>query len=128
MKFEAIFRSFTTNCNKPKLYKGYQLVAVDGSDVLTPNNINDEDSICHNQFDKTYNLYHLNALYDLNSNVYLDAVIQKKKHSNEHKAFVDMIDRFESTNKTIFIADRGYESFNNMAHIQENKLMKQKNY
>lgn len=118
--FEKIFRSFTSKCNKTKLYKGYQLVAVDGSDIQTPHNTDDEDSLCHNEFPGTYNLYHLNALYDLNSNVYLDAIVQKKNYSNEHKAFVDMVDRFDYSNKTIFIADRGYESFNNMAHVQEN--------
>ena len=32
--------------------------------------------------------------------------------------FCDMVDRYDSAIPTIFIADRGYESYNNMAHVQ----------
>lgn len=37
---------------------------------------------------------------------------------NEHRALQKMIDR-SSITKALVIADRGYESYNNMAHIQE---------
>ena len=38
---------------------------------------------------------------------------------NEYKALVSMIERSESIGGVIVIADRGYESFNNIAHFQE---------
>lgn len=38
---------------------------------------------------------------------------------NEHKALVSMIDDSTIPDKVILIADRGYESFNNIAHCQE---------
>lgn len=38
---------------------------------------------------------------------------------NEHKALVNMIDRSDISDKVIVIADRGYESFNNIAHFQK---------
>lgn len=38
---------------------------------------------------------------------------------NEHKALVSMIEKSEILGKVIVIADRGYESFNNIAHFQE---------
>lgn len=38
---------------------------------------------------------------------------------NEHKAFVSMINDSSISDRVIFIADRGYESFNNIAHCQE---------
>lgn len=60
----------------------------------------------------------MNALYDLNQYIYSDAIIQKKREHNEHKALVDMVDRSDIS-KALVIADRGYESYNNMAHIQE---------
>ena len=41
---------------------------------------------------------------------------------NEHKALVSMIDDSAISDKVILIADRGYESFNNIAHYQEKKL------
>ena len=48
----------------------------------------------------------------------LDAVVQKSRKWNEHCAFCDMVDRYDSAIPTVFIADRGYESYNNMAHVQ----------
>lgn len=62
---------------------------------------------------------HLDALYDLLQHVYVDASVQSKIGMNEYKALVTMIDRSDISNKVIFIADRGYESFNNIAHCQE---------
>ena len=116
--FYQLFRDFTEANQKDKLFLGYRLLAVDGSNIYTPKNKYDIDSLSKNQ-NSTFNLYHLNALYDLCSCTYLDAVIQKYRHLNEHKAFVDMVDRCNSYKPAIFTLDRGYESYNNMAHVQE---------
>ncbi len=67
---------------------------------------------------KPYNLLHLNALYDLKSHIYTDAIIQGKFDTNEHSALQEMVDKSDIP-KALVIADRGYESYNNMAHIQE---------
>lgn len=117
--FEEIFKQFTNFMNTVKLYEGYRLLAVDGSDIHTPTNPNDYDSYCKVHNHSPYNLYHLNALYDLCSHTYLDAVVQKRRKWNEHRALCDMVDRYESSIPSIFIADRGYESYNNLAHIQQ---------
>lgn len=50
--------------------------------------------------------------------IYLDAILQKRKSWNESKALTDMVDRSD-TEKALLLADRGYESYNNLAHIQE---------
>lgn len=42
----------------------YCLLAVDGSDICTPKNSADLDSLSRNQ-NSSFNLYRLNALYDL---------------------------------------------------------------
>ena len=47
-----------------------------------------------------------------------DVVLNHKGHLNEHNALQEMIDR-SFIPKALVIADRGYESYNNMAHIQE---------
>ena len=60
----------------------------------------------------------MNALYNLDKHIYVDAIIQNRRDWNEHEAFVSMVDRSEIP-KALVIADRGYESYNNMAHIQE---------
>lgn len=45
-------------------------------------------------------------------------IIQGKLNTNEHSALQEMVDNSKIP-KALVIADRGYESFNNMAHIQE---------
>lgn len=117
--FKDIFRKFTNEMSIEKLYEGYRLLAVDGSDLITPTNREDVESLFQVNNNSPYNLYHLNTLYDLNSNVYLDAIVQKRREENEHKALCDMVDRYSCDTPTIFIADRGYEAYNNLAHIQQ---------
>ena len=117
--FEAIFLQFTNRVKRMKLFDGYRLLAVDGSDIRTPVNPDDPDSYYKQNGSHPYSLYHLNALYDLCTHTYLDAVIQKRRISNEHRALCDMVDRYDSSVPSVFIADRGYESYNNLAHIQQ---------
>ena len=117
--FEDIFKQFTNRINAVKLFEGYRLLAVDGSDIHTPVISDDPDSYFKQGDSKAYSLYHLNALYDLCSHTYLDAVVQKRRSANEHRALCDMVDRYVSSIPSIFIADRGYESYNNLAHIQQ---------
>ena len=54
----------------------------------------------------------------IRDSVYTDAIIQAAKSQNEHGALNEMVDRSEIP-KALVIADRGYESYNDMAHIQE---------
>ena len=118
--FETLFHKFTDSFPQQKLYRGYRLLAVDGSDLHTPTNTQEES--CYypgTNGQKPYNLMHLNAMYDLLNNIYVDAVIQGSREGNENRAFVSMVDRDTSPLSTIYIADRGYESYNNLAHIQE---------
>lgn len=64
---------------------------------------------------------HLNAFYDLERHTYTDAIIQPVHKKNEFCAFCDFVDRHEvfSGTKNIYIGDRGYCSYNNMAHVIE---------
>ena len=115
---EYLFQEFTNRCQKPKLYKGYRLLAADGSDLQFTANPNDPLSYFPGvNGQKPYSFLHLNALYDLNSNLYLDAVVQKRRAANENAALVSMIDRSEIHEPVIITADRGYESYNTLEHI-----------
>ena len=117
--FETIFKSFSTDISLETNDDALRILAVDGSDIQIATNPDDTDSyITGSNGQKSYNLLHLNVLYDLNQHTYSDAIIQKKRELNEHKAFVDMVD-CSTISKALVIADRGYESYNNMAHIQE---------
>ena len=116
--FESIFKSFSQNISKD-FNKDMRILAVDGSDIHIATNPDDKDSYFPRKNGANpYNLLHLNALYDLKNGIYQDAILQKARVRNEHKALVDMVDR-SSIPSAVIIADRGYESYNNMAHIQE---------
>ena len=118
--FETLFHNFTNAINEQDLLDGYRLIAMDGSDLHVPINKNEPDSFHQNKNgDKPYNLLHINALYDLRRRIYVDGIIEGRKKENECKAFVTMVDRDSSPIPTIYIADRGFEAYNNMAHIQE---------
>lgn len=118
--FEALFHSFTNSIDEQKRFKGYRLLAVDGSDLHTPTNKDEKESFYEGtNGQKPYNLLHLNTLYDLQRRIYTDAVVQGGKQWNEYRAFVTMVDRDDAFVPTIYIADRGYESYNNMAHVIE---------
>lgn len=120
--FRALMLGFNRQMEKistPKAENGLRILAVDGSEIQLPTNPDDEDSFFPGaNGQKPYNLVRLNALYDLKLRVYLDAVIQKRKNWNEHKALIQMVEDSTIENALV-IADRGYESYNNLAHLQE---------
>jgi len=60
----------------------------------------------------------LNAAYDLCNRLYVDALVQPRRLCNEGRALAAMVDRSPIKGKTIVIADRGYESYNNFAHLE----------
>ncbi len=116
--FKTIFNSFASEIIRKKS-DTLRILAIDGSDVQIATNSDDLDSYhagCNGQ--KPYNLLHLNALYDLEHHIYTDAIIQGKLNANEHSALQEMVDK-SNISKALVIADRGYESYNSMAHIQE---------
>ena len=118
--FEEILRRFTYRNRPIRRWNGYTLLSVDGSHVQIPSNIHDEATYFNSTKDgRGYNLLHLNALYDLESQLYLDAVIQSGRDEHESQALVELVDRSELTEPVILIADRGYEAYNNIAHIEQ---------
>lgn len=117
--FETIFKSFSRGLVSKMHNSTLPILAVDGTDLHTPTNSKEKDSFIENDKErKPFNQLHLNALYDLKQGIYVDACIQGWKSRNEHKALIDMVDR-STIPQALVIADRGYESYNNMAHIQE---------
>lgn len=114
-----LFQKFTQSYTDLKNYRGYRLLAIDGSDLHFATDPADTDTYFQSQSEaRGYNLLHLNATYDLCNRLYVDAIVQSRRLSNERKALGDMVDRSSIEGKTIVIADRGYESYNNFAHIE----------
>lgn len=118
--FEFLFNKFTHTFQDLKTYEGYRLLAADGSDLNIYHNPNDDDTYFQSIPDsKGFNQLHLNAIYDLCNKLYVDVFIQPGKKENEFRALTDMTDRSDISGDVIVIADRGYESYNVFAHIEQ---------
>ena len=114
-----LFRSLNEEMNDMRLYEGYRLIAVDGSHIHVPNNPHDVDSFVQNRPDEHFhNEFHLNVFWDILQGTFVDAVVQKYRTQNEDQALIEMAERNDSHNSLV-ICDRGYESYNNIAHLQE---------
>lgn len=116
--FQILFDRFNEKTHKDKLFKGYRLLAIDGSVLPIDNTIYDEETteLRHGTTAKAYSAYHLNASYDLLECTYDDLIIQGEAKKNENDAFCQLVDRYKGK-KAIFIADRNYESYNGFEHV-----------
>lgn len=117
---EYLFKAFTNSFDNYKTFNGYRLLAADGSKLNIAHNSEDTDTYIKCQDNtKGFNVINLNALFDLCNKVYTDASIQPIRKLNENGALTDMVDKSPISGNVIVIADRGYESYNTFAHIQE---------
>ena len=117
--FESLFHDFSRSVDENKLYRGIRLLAVDGSDLQIAANPKDPDSYYPGvNGQRAYNLLHINAMYDLHQHIYVDALVQKSRRADESAALTAMVDR-SAIESALLLANRGYESYNNLAHIQE---------
>lgn len=115
-----VLQDFCKSFEKIKRYKGYRLLAVDGSKVPIFRDPTDTDTfVILNQYSEGLNFLHVNALYDICNKLYLDATIHAYRGFSECRGFIEMIKRSPLSEKVILIADRGYEAYNNLAHLQE---------
>ena len=117
--FPMLFSLFVKKTDSPKLYKGLRLIAADGSDIHIPTNQEHPDSYFPRvNGQAAYNMLHLDAMYDLLRHTYTDASVIGQRKVNERSSLCAMVDR-SSMENVLLIADRGYEGFNLLAHIQE---------
>lgn len=104
-----------------KTYKGFHLVAVDGTDINLPTDKNDTVyRVKQVASDYYYYQMHLNALYDICENRYISALTQPRPKMNENAAFCKLVNDCTMPQNTIFIADRGYGAMNTIATLLEN--------
>ena len=118
-----LFHKFHEQIECTKNYQGYQLLACDGSDLnIFRDPLNPRTHFAGKEGSFGFNQLHLNALYDLQSRRYVDALIQEPYEENESSALIEMVKRLSANQKTIIMADRGYETYNIFANIQEHGL------
>ena len=121
--YEDLFKNFTDKLPVLNTIKGLRAIAVDGSHLNAPYNPRDEFSYTNSIKDrKGHNELVLNAAYDPINNVFLDAVIQGYHSMNEPGAYCTMVDRYAcDPYSALFIMDRGYATYNTIAHSIHNK-------
>ena len=100
----------------PKLFRGYRLLAVDGSDLTLPFNPDEPENI---RTKDHCNFMHLNTVYDVCSRLYLDAYFFSGSKGGEASAAADMIRKLPEKYPVILLADRGYENYNLFANMEE---------
>lgn len=78
-----------------------------------------ETFVVMNQYSDGCNFLHVNALYDICNKLYMDAIVEPYRGFSEYRSFVEMLKRSPLSKKTILIADRGYEAYNNIVHLEQ---------
>lgn len=101
-----------------KTFKGLHLLAADGSDLNVPSLPGDTSTFMpYNSGKGGYHQMHLHAILDLLEGRYLDATSTTRRDLNENRELCIMVDRNPLKGSCLYIADRGYCSFNTFAHI-----------
>lgn len=120
--FQELFYQFTQRIPMKNTFLGYQLISCDGSRLNLPYNPSDSESFIQCiEGRKGINQLHLNSLYDVLNNVFLDVELQKVSQLNEKRAFTNFLDKYAHLGqKRIYMADRGYSSYNILAHAFHN--------
>lgn len=117
--FRKVFHSFNAACSDADTFRGYRILAVDGTAVNMPRNPNAPSFVQNESAPKGYNQLHVNPLYDVLNKTYFDVVIQPEPQKDEIGALVEMLKQNDFNQKTLIVADRGYESYNLLAHLIE---------
>lgn len=115
---EEIFENFNSKCKDTKTYKGYRVLAIDGTTINMARNPKSDSFVINNSTPKGYNQLHVNPLYDVLNKTYQYCVIQPQPQQDEVGALLFMMKWYDFKEKTLIVADRGYESYNVFAHIQ----------
>lgn len=114
------FNWFNENCGGMDWRKLFdrRILAVDGSAINMFRNPTAPSFMQNAGHPDGINQLHLNAIYDICNNTYFDALIQPQPQTNEVQALIDMIADRQFREKTLLVADRGYQSYNLIEHIR----------
>lgn len=117
--FRAAFDNFNAACTDNDLFRDYRLFAVDGTTVNLPRNPQSASFVINDGIPKGVNQLHVTPLYDLLSRTFADVVVQPEPKKDEIGALITMLQRNDFAQKTLIIGDRGFESYNLIAHLME---------
>lgn len=118
--FQRIMHLFVNAFDDYKTWKGYHVLACDGSDVNIAYDEKDEDTKRQNGNNKPFSQFHINGLYDCINHIFWDTSIDTATKTRECSALTEMIMKHDYPTNSIITADRGYEKYNLMACCIEN--------
>lgn len=103
-----------------KTFKGYRLLAIDGSKVsIYPNKKDDEIDKRKSKSDgKSSSLIHVSALFDVLNKVFIDCRVNKESEADEKRDATAFV-KDNINDKNIFVCDRGYEGYNLFYNIMK---------
>ena len=113
--FEQLFHKFNSTLENLKKYKGYRVLAVDGSDFSSLYSADSEYATISNQYGGA-NRMHVNFAYDILNKNFLDCVIEAKNKADERKGAVKMLTVLAESEKILAIMDRGYDGLKVFEH------------
>lgn len=116
--FEEVLEHFNLYCKDEKKYKGYRVLAIDGTTVNMARNPQSDSFVKNDSAPKGYNQLHVNPLFDVLNKTYQHCIIQPQPQQDEVGALTFMLKWHQFHEKTLIVADRGYESYNVFAHLQ----------
>lgn len=125
LAFKKILERFNGLCADPvKLRATYFLWSLDGSTIPLPRNEKSKNHYKSESNTKGWNNTHSNLLLDILNGTFVDCYMgesaqDSRKAHDEQGALYSLIYRRRFIQPTILVLDRGYESYNTIAHLQD---------
>ena len=121
--FRDVMQRLNDLCTDPETLKGYGLWAVDGSTIPCPRNPNSNNYYTSESNPKGWNNTHSNLIFSILNHTFVDICmgegdIDSRKAHDEQGALYSLIYKRRFHQPTIVVMDRGYESHNTLAHLQ----------
>ena len=117
---KPILQKLNKKMSYDKTFKGYRLLAIDGSKVsIYPNKKDDEIDKRKSKSDgKSSSLIHVSALFDVLNKVFIDCRVNKESEADEKRDATAFV-KDNINDKNIFVCDRGYEGYNLFYNIMK---------
>lgn len=113
--FYDVWQQFNLLCNSmtDNRFRGkYRLWAIDGTDIPVFRNPNSDSFITTPSNPTGYNALHANIIHDIINAQFVDCAMGR----DEQGKLLALIYKQKITEPTILVMDRGYESYNTVAH------------
>ena len=119
---QQVMYEFNDAIFQEKVSSKYRFIAADGSTATYFSKASfspDEYYVNQGHSQKGFYSMHINAFQDIQKHIYTDILIQPVHKKDEFNAFCTIVDRHPAlpNTKNVYIGDRGYCSYNNMAHV-----------